>query len=902
MPDPTPYPTGTVTFLFTDIEGSTRLLERLGTVAYGDVLGRHQRLMRDAIEAAGGHEIKTEGDSFFVVFQSAPSAVQAAVMAQHGLAREPWWPAEVVVRVRMGLHTGEGVVARDSDYVGLDVHRAARIAAAGHGGQVLISATTRALTEDDLPAGVTLMDLGEHRLKDLSRSERIGQLVIAGLADQFPPIRTLDATPNNLPVLATSFVGRVREVAEARRLLATTRLLTLTGPGGTGKTRLALQVAAESIEDYPDGVFFVPIEPIVDPALVAPAIAAVLGVRESDQTIAVRLVEHLAPRRILLVLDNLEQVADIASLLGDLIRSGPDVRLMATSRALLHVYGEQEYPVPPLGVPDPAHLPALEALSLYEAVALFITRAMAAKPDFAVTNENAPAVAAITARLDGLPLAIELAAARVRLLSPQAMLLRLESRLALLEGGARDLPARQQTLRGAIDWSYGLLDEPGRCLFARVSVFSGGFDLESAEAICGPSAGGGPVLDVLSGLSELADQSLVRQVEEHDHVRFRMLETIREFAAERLIERGENDEIRRRHATWYTGLVEQAAPYLTSHDRAHWLDIVEHDHDNVRAALVWAVQTGDATTALRILWSTWRFWQSRAFLTEGMMHAAAVLAMPTEGVDPVLVVRGHEAAGGLAYWRGEFDACRLHYQAALDGARAIGDRKLVADELYNYSFSFFIEDPDFDRGRAAAEEAVAIYRELGDEAGLANALWGVGNSYFFATQWERSAASYTEALSLARQIGNEFMVNWSLHMLGSSETMLSRFEGAHRYLTEGTESMVRAGETTGLVIVLDDWVDYNFFTGDLERSLRLFGAARHLQEQTSTGLAEWSNLNVRGVGRDYPGIDPEARARLVAEGAALTLDDAVALALGSAAVADQPLPDSPRRRPISARQ
>jgi predicted ATPase len=648
-------------------------------------------------------------------------------------------------------------------------------------------------------------------------------------------------------------------------------------------------LAAESIEDFPDGVFFVPLEPVTDPALVAPAIAAVLGVREGDSGIEDRLVAHVASRKILLVLDNFEQVTAASGLIRDLLRAGQDLRLVATSRALLHVYGEQEYPVPPLGIPDPDHLPPLETLTQYEAVALFVARAMAARPDFTVTNENAPAVAAITARLDGLPLAIELAAARVKLLNPQAMLPRLESRLALLGGGARDVPARQQTLRGAIDWSYGLLDEPGRCLFARASVFSGGFDLEAAEAICGPSTSGGPALDVLTGLSDLADQSLVRQVDEHDHVRFRILETIREFATEQLVARGEADEILRRHAAWYTDLVERIAPHLTARDRATWLDLVEHDHDNVRGALGWAEETGDTSTALRIVWSTWRFWQSRAFLTEGLMHAATALAMPTEGVDPVLVVRGHDAAGGLAYWRGDFQACRAHYARALELARSIGDRKLVADELYNFSFSFYIEDPDFDRGHEAAEEAVTIYRELGDEEGLTNALWGVGNTYFFRGQWERSAESYAEALALAQKTGNDFMINWALHMLGSSETMLGHFSDAHRHLTEGTQAMVRAGETTGLVLVLDDWVDYSYFVGDHERALRLYGAARHLQEQTSTGLAEWSNLSVRGGRRSYAEIDAVMRTRLEAEGASLSLDDAVALALGSPIPADQPL-------------
>jgi len=318
----------------------------------------------------------------------------------------------------------------------------------------------------------------------------------------------------------------------------------------------------------------------------------------------------------------------------------------------------------------------------------------------------------------------------------------------------------------------------------------------------------------------------------------------------------------------------------------------------VRAALAWAQTETDTATALRIVWATWRFWQSRAFLTEGLMHAAAVLALPSEGVDPVLVVRGHEAAGSLAYWRGDFQACRKHYGIALELARAIGDRKLIADELYNYSFGFYVEAPDYELGEAAAQEAVAIYRELGDEAGLTNALWGTGNSYFFRSEWARSAESYTEALALARATGNDFMINWSLHMLGASVTMLGRFPDGHRYLTEGTEAMVRAGETTGLVIVLDDWVDYDFFTGDYERAIRLHGAARHLQEQTSTGLAEWSNLTSRGGGRDYPGIDAETRARLEAEGAALPLDEAIALALASAVVPDQPPPDwSPVKPP-----
>ena len=873
-------PTGTVTFLFSDIEGSTRLLGRLGTAAFADVLARHQGIVRDAIAAASGTEIKTEGDSFFVVFRSAPSAISAAAEAQRGLSIEPW-PDGVELRVRMGLHTGEGVLAPGADYVGLDVHRAARIAAAGHGGQVLVSGTTRALVEDALPGGVRLRDLGEHHLKDLSRPERISQLVVDGLPDRFPPLRTLDATPNNLPVQLTSFVGRTHEVAEARRLLGTARLLTLTGPGGTGKTRLALQLAAESIDDFPGGVFFVALEPISDAALVLPTIAAALGVQDGGgEPIERRLADFLRPRRMLLVLDNFEQVAPAAGPMGDLLRAAPELRIVVTSRAVLHVYGEQEYPVPPLGVPDPAHLPTLAALTQYEAVALFIARAVAARPDFAVTNENAPAVAQIAARLDGLPLAIELAAARSKLLSPQAMLARLESRLGLLgAGGARDLPARQQTLRGAIDWSYELLDEPDRRLFARVSVFVGGFDLDAAEGTCGPSTDAGEPLDVLGGLSNLADQSLVRREDDHEHVRSRMLETIREFAQEKLAATGETVEMRRRHAAYFADFAERAAPHLTDADRASWLDLLQHDHDNLRAAIVWSIETDDAATGLRLVAALWRFWQSRAFLAEGAMRAAAVLAIPADDVDPALRARALEAAGGLAYWLGDMDRAGDAYREALALARQIGDRGLIADQLYNLSFTHLVNRSDLAEGRRLVEEAAEMYRALGDGSGLVNALWALGNVHYFAQDWAAGIAVHGEALERARSAGNAFMIGWTLHMMGSAEVRLRRLASAYNHLAEALRAMVSDQETTGIVLVLDDFADFASVIGDVERSLRLQGAARRLEEETSAGLAGASNAIMARFELPTGDLSPGQVDRLRAEGRALTLDEAVALAL-----------------------
>ncbi|HEX5949279.1 MAG TPA: adenylate/guanylate cyclase domain-containing protein, partial [Actinomycetota bacterium] len=501
-------PTGTVTFLFSDIEGSTRLLDSLGD-RYPGVLETHQRILREAFRARGGTDVSTEGDSFFVVFRSATQAVAAAVEAQRRIA-DQGWPEGAVVKVRMGIHTGEGILGGDN-YVGVDLHRAARIAAAGHGGQVVVSEATRALVEPAPPEGVTFRDLGEHRLRDLPNTERLAQAVAEGLAAEFPALRSMDARPNNLPVQLTSFVGRRRELDEVEETIRGTRLLTLTGPGGTGKTRLALQAAVELLPDYEDGVFFVALAPITERALVLPAVAQALGLPESTKgSTGEALVDHLRGKRLLLVTDNFEQILDAASDVGMLLSSTEDVSVLATSREPLGLAGEREYPVPPLALPDPAHVSSVEGLSQYEAVSLFVERATAVQPGFRVTNENAPAVAEVCARLDGLPLAIELAAARVKILSPQAMLARLGRALPLLAGGSRDLPQRQRTLRDAIAWSFDLLDEAERRLFARLAVFVGGFSLEAAEAVADPAGELG--LDAFDGVASLANKSLLRQM------------------------------------------------------------------------------------------------------------------------------------------------------------------------------------------------------------------------------------------------------------------------------------------------------------------------------------------------------------------------------------------------------
>src|SRR6266700_6332288 len=464
-------PTGTITLLFTDIEGSTRLLQRLGE-RYAEVLAECRHLLRGVFEHWHGHEVDTQGDAFFVVFARATDAVSAAIAAQRALAAHAW-PQGAEVCVRMGLHTGEPSLVTEG-YTGVDVHQAARIMSAGHGGQVLLSQATRELVEHILPDGVALRDMGKHRLKDLQRPSHLYQLVIAGLPSDFPPLNTLNTRPNNLPFQPTPFIGREKEVAALGQLLCRedVHLVTLTGPGGTGKTRLALQVAAELSDLFADGISFVDLAPLNDPALVIAAIAQSLGIREvGGQPLLERLKDELQRKQMLLLLDNFEQVVSAAVQVADLLATCPQLKVIVTSRVVLHVQAEQEFFVPSLSLPDPNHLPDLAALSQYESVALFIRRAQSARPDFQVTNTNARAVAEICARLDGLPLAIELAAARMKLLSPEALLARLGKRLTVLTSGARDMPARQQTLRNLFSWSYRLLGALESFPSRRFSVF-----------------------------------------------------------------------------------------------------------------------------------------------------------------------------------------------------------------------------------------------------------------------------------------------------------------------------------------------------------------------------------------------------------------------------------------------
>ena len=869
---PRELPTGTVTFLFTDIEGSTKLLRRLGD-AYPDLLSEHHRVLRGAVQEAGGVAIGSEGDSLFAAFGSASAGVAAAVEAQRGLAAHSW-PEGSAVRVRMGLHTGEGLV-RDGTYVGIDVHRAARIAAVGHGGQVLVSDSTRALIEQSLPAGVGLRDLGRHRLKDLAQPEHIYETVIDGLPSEFPALRSLEAAPNNLPTQLTSFVGRGREVAEARRLLGTTRLLTLTGPGGTGKTRLSLQLAADSISDFADGVFFVPLSPIEEPDLVAPAILTALGLRESPhEPPADRLVEYLRDRHLLLIMDNFEQVLPAAGLVADLLKAGPGLSVVVTSRATLHLYGEREFAVPPLTLPgagadlDPA------SISQYEAVALFIQRAAAVRPDFQITAANAPAVAEICSRLDGLPLAIELAAARVKLLPPQALLARLGQRLEALEAGSMDLPARQRTLRGAIAWSHDLLDSAGRRLFARFSVFVDGTGLTAAEAICSDAG-----LDVLDGLAGLVDQSLIRQEEADGEPRFTMLTTIREFALEKLVASGEADMVAARHAAFFLGMAERAAPGLTGPDQKRLLDELARENGNLRAAVGWSIESSSAETALRFGFALWRFWQMRGMLHEGAAVLERILAVPDPDGHPTERARALEAAGGVAYWRAEMTTAMSYYEASLDLCRRVGDRSAIANALYNAGFPILIAGTDAERARVAFEESLAMYRELGDQKMIARVLWGLGNAYYFGGDDVAARDTLLEDVERLRTVSDPFSLAWALHTLGLAYANLGEVTTRSEPLwREALEHFAAVGDVSGITILLGDFAILATARGDPLRAVRLDAAADRLAHSGGTGLGSLA-ARPTGIVPDTSALDPAEVETAAAEGGRMTVDAAVAYAL-----------------------
>ncbi len=778
-------PTGTLTFLFTDIEGSTKLWEN-DAPAMQAALTRHDELLRWALEEHGGYIFKTVGDAFCAAFPTGPDALEAALDTQRRLLSSEWEQTGPL-KVRMAMHTG-AAEERDGDYFGPPLNRVARLLSAAHGGQVLLSLPTQELVRDQLPGGTSLRDLGEHRLKDLFRPERVFQVLAPELPSEFPPLRTLDAYRNNLPLQPTPLIGREKEVSEVCDLLRgdETRLLTLTGPGGTGKTRLALQAAADLLEDFSNGAFLVPLATLTQAELLLPTVAETLGVRETgEQPLDETLKAYLHERRLLLLLDNFEQVLGAAPTVTGLLAGATGLKVLATSRAPLGLYGEKEYAVPPLSVPDVRHLPDLKTLSQYEAVRLFIDRAKSAKADFEVTDESAPAVAEICVRLDGLPLAIELAAARIKLLPPKAILQRLSSRLKLLTGGARDLPERQRTLRATIEWSFALLNEGEQLLFARLAVFSGGRTLEAMEAIC--DAEGDLPVEAFEGVSSLLDKSLLRQEEgPNGEPRFVMLETVHEFAREKLEESREAEEIKRVHAQYFLTLAEEAYPELKGPNQIEWLERLEAEHDNMRAALSWAMERKEAELVLRLGSTLSWLWSVRGYHSEGRRWLEEALAI--EGrVSTEVRAMALAGAGVLASEQGDLDRAK---EACEEGLELLANETREASEAKLNLLAFLgwvaWQREEHDKATELFEEGLALSREMNDTWWLANSISNLATVSHSQGDSERATELYEQSMDLFREQGDKQSLTYCLTNLA----MVACSQGNLRRAAQLTEESV----------------------------------------------------------------------------------------------------------------
>ncbi len=864
MPSRLDLPEGDVTFLFTDVEGSTRLLERYAA-EYGAKLARHHELLAEAVGRRGGVVFETVGDAVYAAFPDPTDAVEAAAEGQLALAREDWGPLGQM-KVRMGLHTGP-VERRGTHYFGAALYRCARLMATAHGGQIVLSELTAGLVRGSLTAA--LLDLGQHQLKDMREPERVFQVVSDGLETDFPPLRSAGGRPNNLPADVKTFVGRHEELDGLCSLLVSpdTRIVTVTGPGGSGKTRLALRAAESLLEPSKDGVFLVDLSPLASAELVAPAIASVLGVQKAaDRSVVAGLVTHLAAKELLLVLDNFEHVLPAATDVADLLASAPAVKVLATSRSPLHIQGEHEFRIGPLPLPEADAM--LAELVRSPAVQLFVERALEIRADFALTDANGNDVRKICSRLDGLPLAIELAASWTRLLSPSAVLERMDNRLGFLTGGAADLPSRQRTLRDAIAWSYDLLDEPEQTLLRRLAAFRGGCDLPAAEAVCGG--------DVLTSLSRLVENSLIEtRWNEKGEPRFVLLETILEFARERLAESGETDELARRHAAYFADHAEAIEPALYTDERLPWLLRLADDRDNVRSALAWSAERDEASYGLRILGALWLWWWT-AF-SEGMVWADRLLALPSAAEPTKARARALFAAEICAAGAGDMPLIRSYTEEAVTLSRSLDDdtclalaQGLGAGALAGLKSGAGAGFEDADGPRRLHElstEAIEVGAGTGDPwiaawvkmiSGLIALLVGdpvtarpwaseaVDEFGALDDSWSRATASITLAFSLVQlgeldaaeatlggsvsalmEVGDLKMANSGLIAHGLLARLGGDADGAERHYADALDLCVKAGDPANAPICLEG-IAAAVAGRDPERAARLLGAARAL--------------------------------------------------------------------------
>jgi len=783
------FPSGTITFLFTDIEGSTQLLSQLRD-QYATLLADQRRILRDAFADWHGQEVDTQGDSFFVAFPRATQAACAAVEIQRALAANTW-PEDVKVRVRMGLHTGEPLKDEEG-YVGMDVHRAARIAHVGHGGQVLLSETSAALVRDELPEGVSFLDLGRHHLKDLHQPEHIRQLVIEGLPSEFPPLKTRDAYPNNLPVQFTSLIGRDEELVQIAGQLEdpACRLLTLVGIGGIGKTRLALQAASEAFDYYTDGVWLAELATLFDAEFLPEQVASVLGVaalevREGCDVTDV-LVDYLRNKNLLLVLDNCEHIIEACAGFAEiLLKRCLHVKLLATSREDLGIPGEKLFHVSPLGLPS--RQTSLINLKMNAAIRLFVDRAAAVRTGFDLTEDNADVLTEICHHLDGIPLAIELAAARVKVITPEQIAVRLENRFQLLSGGPRTALPRHQTMQATMDWSYSLLSEAECAFLRRLAVFSGGWTLEAAEEVA--NYGKLAKEHVLDLLTQLVDKSLV-VVEERGHiVRYGLLETVRQYGYKKLSEEGESEEVCRRHATYFMRLAEDADAGLRDAQQLACLKVLEVEHNNLRTVLRWSIDKRETNLAFRLVGAMGWFWFLHGNWKEARRWLNKTLALSTDS-SPTLRAKAIYRAGGLELIRGNLVGTTELVEDALNTCREVDDKEGLAWCLNLLGQARLWSDEGVNEAAHFLSESVEIFNSLENDWGLAWSLRYLGTAVVFQGDYERGIKLQKHGIHIFEEIGDMWNTAHSLFLMGNSAYRQSDFQEA---ISAYEDSLVMSG-------------------------------------------------------------------------------------------------------------
>jgi predicted ATPase/class 3 adenylate cyclase len=831
-------PGGTVTFLFTDIEGSTRLLQKLRE-RYSDLLEEQRAILQSAFTKNHGHIVDTRGEEFFVAFDRASDAVGAAIAAQRKLASHPW-PEDANIRVRMGIHTGEPWVEGQA-YVGMDVHRAARIANLGHGGQILLSETTTALVFDELPEGTRLKDLGHHRMKDIRRPEQIHQLVIEGLPETFPPLKSLESDPlkarkDNLPVELTPFIGRDAEILTTQEMLLdpTTRLLTLLGVGGMGKTRLALHVSANLVDAFPEGVWLVELATLRDPSLVAQHTAAVFGVsaHEAEMGRGVKdvLIDNLRDRSLLMLLDNCEHlIVACASLAESLLKECPHLKLLATSREPLGIAGEHTFLVPAMQVPESEA--TKDDLEAYDATLFFLDRAQAAFPLFHYSTEAVRSIAEICRRLDGIPLAIELAAARVKILSPRQIADMLENRFRLLTGGPRTALERHQALQATLEWSYNLLDDTEQSLFRRLSVFAGGWTYEAADTIFSDDFS--HESECLELLSNLVDKSLVTVSHQTERTRYGMLETVHQYAAELLKNSGELEAYRRKHADCFISIAEEADPELRSANQMKWLGALYDERENLRAALQWLISTNQADDAARLVGALGWFWFMRGYWVESWHWLTSLLDMTSEP-EPHFRAKAICRAGGLQIIQGNLAGPPDFVREAFETFSKLEDKQGMAwclnllGQLQTFekgnieegkrdlskSIELFTSlgddwgiawstrylgqlaelDGDIDRAITLQEQALSIFEEIGDQWNTAHSRFLIGGTYRDIGEYAKAEQAYQVSFALCESIDDQVMGSHALQGMGMIAVETGRFKEADEHLYTALEIFERIGD------------------------------------------------------------------------------------------------------------